>query len=342
MRRSSRSPLRLVFVVLLPVACKTSSEAAPRQPEERPAVAAATEAPTPEAEAEAAPDRRSFAEKERAYHEALTRDARDRGAFEGLARLYYERGVSTSSGYLDLAERVVTQGGRALAEVGRRSAELAYVQGLVWLARGRPDLGGASLREALEIEPGHALAALNLARLELQWRAPEEALRHLAIAGRDPSLELEVRLSEGAAHYALGHRQGAAEALRRAQALAPDDPRPAYNLGRVMLLLDDDMDEAMTRRSFDSARAHFERFRKLASRHPELADRVVKVVDEAARIGDTFQTPCLGRSIQAKARELEALQRQQEAAERERLLDLERRVIEQEAAAAGGAGSDGT
>ncbi|MCB9706465.1 MAG: hypothetical protein H6711_31755 [Myxococcales bacterium] len=331
--------LALLGSLLLMMGCRASSGGPTRAPEAASAAGAAAPTRPSATEAEVAPPRGpwGFAAVERAYHEALTRDARSRGAFEGLARLYYERGMAGSRGYLDLAERVIAQGERALAEVGERSAELAHVQGLVWLARERPDFAGESLRRALAIDPAHARAALNLARLEILWRDPAAALRHLAIAGRDPALELEVRLSEGVAHLIAGEAKSAIAALERAQALAPDDPRPPYNLGVVMIALVTLSEDVESMREHNRlARAHLERFERLARLHPELADELLQAQDHIVELDEIMQGECKSHitpDIRERARALEEIQREQEAEQRARLLELERLAAEAEEAA---------
>lgn len=333
--------LALVLSLLLAMACKTSAGESPRPPEDAPPPAPAEVATAESVATPAATEPQDFASAERAYHDALIQDARSRGAFEGLARPYYERGIAGSRGYLDLAERVIAQGERVLAESGQRSAALAWTQALVWLSRGRQDLAKEALRRALEIEPGHVLAALNLARLEIQWGEPAAALGHLAIAGRDPSIEFEVRLSEGVAHYALRDRRAAEEALRRAQALAPEEPRPAYNLGLVMLLDLESMDEAGSQKYERIAIEHFNRFLALADAHPELAGRALEARDQIVALEERSWTGCRYPSldIDRKVREMQELQIKQEAAERERLLELERQATASEEAAAREAGT---
>lgn len=316
------------------VGCRGPSVEATRSPE--------AAAPSPEAAApieaaaeEAPPGEPSFAERERAHHQALAVDARDRGAFEGLARLYYDRGMAGESGYLGLAERVIDQGERALAEVAQVSAELAMIRGQIELARARPDRAHAAFSAALRVEPTHALAALQLARIELGFRDSYAALVHLEVAAQEPTLALEAKLSEGVARFIQADFAGARAAFGQAHALAPTDPRPFYNLGLVeayqleVTVPWDDVGQVRL------AIAPYERFLTLATDHPELA---AEVAEARARVAELREHIVLCEAVKRwrwqERRDQEARVRQYEAAERERLLELERKAEEAAAAAA--------
>ncbi|MEZ4454426.1 MAG: hypothetical protein R3B09_33550 [Nannocystaceae bacterium] len=303
----------VVALVLALSACHAATEGPPRRPDAAPGGLAggSLEVVAPSSAAEAL----SFAEAEQILQRALARDGRDRRAYEGLARLYYERGVGEARGYLRLADRVVTQGEAALATRGDASAELALIRGLLRLAEARPDLAFTAFSRALEVDPSHAHAALALARLELLLRRPDDALVHLEIAGREPSLDVEVRLSEGVARVLLGDPPGAATTLQVARSRAPEDLRVRYNLGVIQgrrVLAGDEAAELIV----GEVVGELDSYLRLARGDRAEAARIAQVTELRAAVVEVTSAPvCIFPGDGADERPHK---------ERQRLLELER------------------
>ncbi|MEZ4451079.1 MAG: hypothetical protein R3B09_16475 [Nannocystaceae bacterium] len=316
-----RRPLLLLALL---VACKAPREGEPRPP------AAAPPAPTIGGSSTGSPTiavapAPTFEEVERAAQEALLVDARDRAAFEALARLYFDRGVEQERGYLLLAARVIDQGERALASIGVVSPELLTLRARLELERARPDHAAEALRAALRVDPGHAVAALELARIELQLRRPREALALLEVAARAPAQALAAHLEAGAAHLALGDLAAAEAALLGARRLAPADPRVHWDLAVVALHAHDGADPPARPRLARRAAQHLEAFVDRAGDDPALAGDVTAAAaqiealtaDEAAPIEatrwDRVRLVWISERRGARSRLLE-LEREAEAA----------------------------
>ncbi len=279
----------------------------------------------------------SFAAAERVIQETLARDGSQTPALESLARLYLERGRSSEPAYLLLAEEVIAYTRRLLAELGRESAELHVITGLVDLARGRQGAALARFDHALQLDAEHAEAHLQSAYLTLGHNDFQRARRHMTAALRHPEVraDAEAWLVMGAILRALGALDEAERAYKRAQRLAPDDPRAHYNLGVLY--------RARARRSVDAhdsyeglrhgrvARDHFNRFRELASGSRELQAAADAATVHINAIDDEHTIICefpRGRPVTNE----DELRRQEEA-ERARLRELERRALEAAAAA---------
>lgn len=265
---------------------------------------------------------------------ALARDVRDASAYEGLARLYYDRSLSQST-YAILARQVIAQGLAVLQREGRTSADLLATRGLLELREGRVDRAIDDLSAAAAIDAGNvrAQAALGAAALRLRdYPRAAAALRAVVEApGGDhdvvPWLQLGVALQE------LGRFDEAGRVLRRAAAIAPVDPRPHYALAvfesRKALILNIDRDEDATYEAF--RRAH-----TLAGDDPRFADLRARAQEgmDGRRFMVCHYPVATFYGTQAEYEvwlRLLALERPRdpkaEEAERRRLLELERDAL---------------
>ena len=86
---------------------------------------------------------------------------------------------------------------------------------------GRPDEAAGMFREALKIDPGHANARLQLARLLLQSSDTEESLKLYQQLTVDYPERVEGWLGLGKTFSRMGDNDAAAAALQRAWAVGP-------------------------------------------------------------------------------------------------------------------------
>lgn len=204
-----------------------------------------------------APPTRAPGEEE--LQAALARDVRDASAYEGLARLYYDRSLSQKS-YAILARQVIAQGLAVLSREGRTSADLLATRGLLALAEGRVDRALEDLAAAVAIAPGHlrAQAALGAAALKLRDYARARAAFAAIVEAPGGAEDFTAWFQLGASEQGLAHFDIAGRAYRRAAELAPADPRPHYALAlletRRAMVTDTDRDEDATYTSFLRAR----------------------------------------------------------------------------------------
>lgn len=165
---------------------------------------------------------------------ALARDVRDIAAHAELARLYLEYSKDRPN-YAILARQVIAQASALMARSGEQSADLLTTRGLLDLAEHHPDEAMVSLAAAVEVDPQHrrSLRALGetalLLRDDAQARDAFQALALLRTGDAGAWLQLAI------AERRLGNAAAADRALRRAQELAPADPRPQLGLSEAFL-----------------------------------------------------------------------------------------------------------
>ncbi len=326
--------------------------ATPGEPVE--SVVAGMDRPVSRAEAKQQP-RRAMARTEAELQEALALDVRDAGAYEGLARLYYERSKTRPS-YAILARQVIAQGTAMLAREGQTSADLLATRGLLVLDAGRPDLALRDLIAAVELDPGNLRAQAALGRLALAVNdEPRARAAFQAIVGTPEGQEdaaawrglalLEVRVA--LREYRSEALDAAQAALRRAAEAAPLDPRIQYELAR---LADFRADAALDNKipTDTESQRYYRRFMALAGDDPRFAaEREVALARIAAPkywscsypIGTFWGTEQEHRDFDerhagaaAAERAMAAEQAARQAAERERMLELERKALAAEAA----------
>jgi tetratricopeptide (TPR) repeat protein len=267
---------------------------------------------------------------------ALARDVGDVRAYEGLARLYYERS-RTQRSYVLLARQVLVQGFAALARTGATSSDLLTTRGLLELADDRTDRAMTDFLAAVAVDHRDLRAQAALAATALRIRDFERAQPAFAFVvassrgQRDPTAWMGLAMAE----QGRGQFMAAEQALRRAAELAPSDPRPHFYLGRLTAhraRRDGTGEES-------AVMAHFNRARALAGGDARFADLVAEIEQrDHGRIFCICYYPV--RNFCGTQEEHDAwlmekrLTKAEEDAFRSRLLELERK------AAADGADTD--
>ena len=287
-------------------------------------------------------DANAFAEAERSIQGVLALDSGNQAAYENLARIYYDRGIRKDQSYLVLANLVVNQAQRVLREASRESADIFNISGLLLMQRNNQVDALKAFKEAVRVEPNHIEANLNIAFISIRFRDYEVAQKSLKIALRDAAQKrnVEAWLALGVAERGLKKFKEAEEAYKEASKLDPKDPRPWYNLGilnQEHLATTGEVGEEETKKFFNVAKGHYNKFLELAGASADYKQRVLDVKDRLVTIDETFENFKIMKEMEKKAKELEELQKKQEEEERKRLLELERQAMEAEAAAEGGA-----
>ncbi len=177
----------------------------------------------------------------RAAHYNLGIHRRDQGrhaeaAEEFLAAAKLQPRYLQDPGFLWALGDVLERAGRAeeaferyaaAAELDRRSPEIPYKLGLIYLGRGIYDRAAERLAEAVARDAAFVPAYLPLAEAELGRRRPEEALRHLQ-AGRGPAPDdWSLPLKQAEIRRGLGQWKEALAAAEEVLRLKPGEPAAA-------------------------------------------------------------------------------------------------------------------
>ncbi|MEZ4452378.1 MAG: tetratricopeptide repeat protein [Nannocystaceae bacterium] len=285
-------------------------------------------------------DVNAFNEAERSIQGVLALDSGNQAAYENLARLYYDRGIRKDQSYLVLANLVITQSQRVFKDLGLESADIFNISGLLLMQRNNQVDALKAFKEAVRVEGNHTEANLNIAFISVRFRDYDTAEKSLKIALKDAGQKknIEAWLALGVAYRGQKKFKEADEAYREASKIDPKDPRPWYNLGilnQEHLATTGDIDEEGTKKYFNIAKGHYDKFLSLANSNATYKQRVLDVQDRLATIKETFDNFEKMKEIMKKAKEMEELQKKQEAEERKRLLELEKQA--EEAEASGGA-----
>ncbi len=283
-----------------------------------------------------------FNEAQRSIQGVLALDSGNQAAYENLARLYYDRGIRKDKSYLVLANLVITQALRVLKEESKESSDIMNISGLLMMQRNNQVDALKAFKEAVRIEAGHTQANLNIAFISIRFRDFDQAEKSLKIALKDKKQKknIEAWLALGVAQRGLKKFKDAEKSYNKAAKLKSKDPRPEYNLGILKqehLATTDDIDEAGTKKYFNAAKKHYNKFLQLAGSNASYKEKVLDAKDRIATIDESLDIMVQMKELMKKAKELEALQKKQDAEERERLLQLEKQAMEaEEKAAAGG------
>lgn len=162
------------------------------------------------------------------------------------------------------------------------------------------------------------------------WQAFDR-LRDLRSGRRNP----EVWLALGVAERGIARYEAAEAAYRQAAALAPADPRPAFNIGLLYVARaarGDDM--VAVEKHQRVAREHLREFLALAQGDPRYAGQraaAEKLIGELTPRNDGCCRR-ISKELEARAAEMAEARRISEEPERRRVLELERQVLEREAA----------
>lgn len=174
-------------------------------------------------------------------HARLNQSPRDLARWAALARLHLDRAVRDEiPSELRHAALILAEADR----IGADSAELELVRGLLAQLEGRHDHAVVAWQRAVDLDPALAEARLRLGVAMLEHRdfagAKLELLAHAELAPEDA----EGWLALGVAHAHTHEPSQAAAAYARAAKLAPDDPRPHWNLFWLRWTLEEfDQDE---------------------------------------------------------------------------------------------------
>ncbi len=283
-----------------------------------------------------------FNQAQRSIQGVLALDSGNQAAYENLARLYYDRGIRKDKSYLVLANLVITQALRVLKEESKESSDIMNISGLLMMERNNQVDALKAFKESVRIEANHTQANLNIAFISIRFRDFAQAEKSLKIALKDKKQKknIEAWLALGVAQRGLKKFKDAEKSYNRAAKLKSKDPRPPYNLGilnQEHLATTDDIDEAGTKKYFNAAKKHYNKFLQLAGSDAGYKEKVLDVKDRMATIEETFENFKIMAELMKKAKAMEELQKKQDAEERERLLQLEKQAMEaEEKAAAGG------
>ena len=293
----------------------------------------------------------------------LAVDTSNKMAYENLARLYYDRGRLKDKSYLLLSNLVVTQALQVLKKEGNDSAEIRNLKGLLLMEENNQVDALKSFKKAVELEPKHSDANLNIAFISIRFRDYATAEKSLQIALKDPKVEknIEAWIALGVAQRGVKKYDAAEKTYKKAAELAKDDPRPWFNLAVLYQdhkISEDGVDQAKLEEYYKVAQDHLNKTCKVVADKPckdvdtkTLARKQRKgrkvgedeqLVAEAKlrdlTINEAFDAFAQAAELEKKMKELQKKQEEQEKAERERLLELEKQAAAEAAAAAEGGG----
>ncbi len=279
-----------------------------------------------------------FNEVQTALQTVLALDSGNKAAYENLARIYYDRGHGKDKSYLVLANLVVTQGMRVLADADQKSADLFNIQGLLLLDRGDQVNALKTFKEAVAIEADHVEANLNIGFISIRFRdyAGGEKAFQTALKAPAQQKNIELWLALGVAQRGLKKFKEAETAYNQAIKLNAGDPRAFYNLGVLYqdhLAVQADVDLAGNEKLGEVARKYYLKFAAAAGKDQAYKTRVLESKD---RIATLDQNVAIIRQTQQLEKDVAELTRKAqiaEEAERRRLLEIEKQALAAEASA---------
>lgn len=280
------------------------------------------------------PNESEFKDAERYLQNVLAIDSNNRLAYENLARLYYDRGRLVDKSYLLLADLVVTQAMDVLKKEEVESADLYNIKGLLFMQRDNQVDALKAFKKAVELEPQHADANMNVAMISLRFRDYKQAEESLKIALKDNRQQknIETYIGMGVAQRGLRKYDDAEQSFKQAMKVHAGDPRPLYNLGILyhehIAPASEDIYE-----QYKVAKQYFKDFASKAGGKGDLSDAVQDAKSRIASIDEAFKIRDEMKKLEEEVKRLEEQQKRQEEEERKRLLELERKA---KAAAGGG------
>ncbi len=273
-----------------------------------------------------------FGVAEKQIQNVLAVDTSNRAAYENLARLYYDRGRLEDRSYLLLADLVVTQALRVLEKENQQSADIWNLRGLLFMQDDNQVDALRAFQNAVAIDPRHADANRNIGFIAIRFRDYDaaEAAFEAALEVDEVERDVEVYIGLGVAKRGLRKFADAEHWYAEAASLAPDDPRPWYNLGilnQEHLSGQDDIEQPTIERYYEVAKRHYGKFIDLAKDQREYADAVadakarVQIIDEAIAafreleiIEERAQRWAEEAALKEKRRREDLLRREREAA----------------------------
>ena len=131
------------------------------------------------------------------------------GPYENLARLYYDRGRLEDKSYLLLADLVITQA-LAKAKDGTlaQSADIYNIKGLLFMEQDNQVDALRAFKKAVEIQPRHADAHMNIALVAIRFRDYATAEKSVEIALADRRQNRHYRILNGRAEFPIRRESG--------------------------------------------------------------------------------------------------------------------------------------
>ncbi len=310
-------------------------------------------------------DAKDFDEALKQIQNVLAVDTSNKMAYENLARLYYDRGRLKDKSYLLLSNLVVTQALQVLKKEGNDSAEIRNLKGLLLMEENNQVDALKSFKKAVELEPKHSDANLNIAFISIRFRDYATAEKSLEIALKDPKVQqnIEAWIALGVAQRGNKKYDAAEKTYKKAAEMAKDDPRPWFNLAVLYQdhkISEDGVDQAKLEEYYKVAQEHLNKTCNVVASKPcekvdtkTLAKRQKKgrkvgederLVAEAKlrdlTIKEAFDAFAQAAELEKKMKELQKKEEEAAKKERERLLELEKQAAA-EAAAAESAAAEG-
>jgi Flp pilus assembly protein TadD len=176
-----------------------------------------------------------FKEAVAAARKALVGNPRDLNAYTLLAYAYHKMGEE------DMARLVAL----SAMEISDKFADTYNTLGLIEFADDKMAQAGRQFSKALELDPKHNAARLNLAALSLAVSDHESALSDLdKVKARDPK-NIWALISRGVALRGLNRFDDADKAFKEALKVDADNPEARYNLCVLKQEYQQSFDEAL-------------------------------------------------------------------------------------------------
>ncbi len=275
-------------------------------------------------------DQQVFVAAENEIQSVLALDSNNRLAYENLARLYYDRGRLEDKSYLLLADLVITQAlAKTKAGTLAQSADIYNIKGLLFMEQDNQVDALKAFKRAVEIQPRHADAHMNIALVAIRFRdyATAEKSVEIALADRRQKRNVEAYLGLGVAQRGLRKYDAAKKSFEKAIEVGGSDPRALYNLG---ILYHEHIGPETERKSKDfderpyrTAKSYFEKFVAQASGNAKLAKHATDAKARVTNIENYFIDIKQMQDLEIQAKKMAEEQRRQEEAEKDRLRKLE-------------------
>jgi len=259
----------------------------------------------------------------------------------------------------------VTQALNVLKKEGNDSAEIRNLKGLLLMEENNQVDALKAFKKAVELEPDHADANLNIAFISIRFRDYATAEKSLKKALEDPKVQqnIEAMIALGVAQRGIKKYDAAEKTYKKAAEMAKDDPRPWFNLAVLYQdhkISEDGVDQAKLEEYYKVAQDHLNKTCNVVASKPckdvdtkTLAKKQKKgrkvgedeqLVAEAKlrdlTINEAFDAFAQAAELEKKMKELQKKEEEAAKKERERLLELEKQAAA-EAAAAESAGAEG-
>jgi tetratricopeptide (TPR) repeat protein len=276
---------------------------------------------------------------EKQIQNVLAVDTSNKAAFENLARLYYDRGRLKDASYLVLANLVVQQALRVLKAEGEESADIYNLKGLLLMQDNNQVDALKAFKKAVEVDPKNVDANLNIAFISIRFRDYPTSEGALDVALKDKAVkrDIEALIAMGVTKRGLKKFKEAEKYYNDAAKLDAKDPRPFYNLGILNhehLIGQDGVEKEQIEAFYNVAKKHFAKVVAVGASNKAYAHEVKDSKDRMIIIDDAIATFRIMEELERKAAEIAKKEAADAKKEMERLLELERKAAEAEAAAA--------